>query len=137
MADTPDCGSPIAYTVLEVGVPVYAADGSRIGTVKHVLFVPEEDVFDGVVIRTDAGERFVDASDVDRIFERCLQTTLTAEQARQLPPPEPAPPVYEDDPALGSGRSLRDFYLRLFRKGGWMRERSGEQEMADEDRETR
>ena len=51
MADeTPDCGSPIAYLVLARGTAVYASDHSLIGKVQHVLFVPEEDVFDGIVI---------------------------------------------------------------------------------------
>ena len=129
MADElPDCGSPIAYLVLEPGTPVYTADHSLIGKVEHVLFVPEEDIFDGIVVETGDGPRFVDAPDVGSIYERCVITTLTAEQARALPPPEPGPPVFRDDPALGAGSSLRDRYLKLFRKGGWMKEASGEEE---------
>src|SRR5436309_750845 len=118
-----DCGDPIAYEVLEKGVSVYASDqATTVGTVKHVLFVPEEDVFDGIVIDTDDGERFVDRDDIDQIFERCVFTVLTPEQAKSLPEGEHGPPVYKDDPALGAGHSLRDFYLRTFRKGGWLEE---------------
>jgi hypothetical protein len=129
MADEPtDCGDPIAYEVLEQGTAVYASDRTRIGAVKHVLFVPEEDVFDGIVIDTDDGERFVARDDVDRIHERCVLTTLTREQAKALPEGEHGAPVYKDDPALGAGRSLRDHYLRIFRKGGWVEQHSGEEE---------
>src|SRR6266851_8144427 len=127
-AEMPDCGSPIAYLVLASGTAVYASDRSLIGKVEHVLFVPEEDVFDGIVIETRDGPRFVDASDIDRIYERCVITTLTAEQARALTPHQPGPPVYHDDPALGAGSSLRDRYLKLFRKGGWTKESSGEEQ---------
>jgi hypothetical protein len=132
-----DCGDPIAYLVLEQGTKVYASDQSVVGTVKHVLFVPEEDVFDGIVIDTDDGQRFVDAPDIDRIFERCVLTTLTAEQVDALPRGEHGPPVYHDDPALGAGHSLRDHYLRLFRKGGWLEEHSGEEEMEEEKKRER
>jgi hypothetical protein len=131
-AEPPDCGTPISYLVLESGVAVYASDHSLIGKVEHVLFVPEEDVFDGIVVETGDGPRFVDATDIDRIYERCVITTLTAEQARALPLPEPGPPVFHDDPALGAGSSLRDRYLKLFRKGGWMKEASGEEEEKQE-----
>jgi hypothetical protein len=127
-ADLPDCGTPIAYLVLEQGTAVYAADHSLIGKVEHVLFVPEEDVFDGIVVETGDGSRFVDAADIDRIFERCVITTLTVEQARALQPHEPGPPAFHDDPALGAGSSLRDRYLKLFRKGGWTKESSGEEQ---------
>jgi hypothetical protein len=80
------------------------------------------------VIDSGDGSRFVDALFIDRIFERCVITTLTAEQARALPPPEPGSPVYHDNPALGAGSSLRDRYLKLFRKGGWTKESSGEEQ---------
>jgi hypothetical protein len=47
-----DCGSPIAYLVLRSGTAVYASGNEQIGTVDRVLFVQEEDVFDGIVIHT-------------------------------------------------------------------------------------
>jgi len=121
--DESACGDPIAYLVLENGTPVYATDGSEFGTVEHVLFVEQEDVFEGIVVKMHHGLRFVDSGDVGRIFQRCVFTKLTPEQAESLPPPEPGAPVYKDDPALGAGHSLRDYYLKLFRKGGWFEER--------------
>lgn len=117
--ESPDYGSPIAYAVLQTGTPVRAAAGDQIGTVEQVLAVPEEDVFDGIVVQTADGPRFVDASEVDRIFERCVTTTLSAEQAKALPPPTSGPPVYGVDPSVGAGPSFRDRLRRLFGKPSW------------------
>jgi hypothetical protein len=114
-----DCGSPIAYLVLDQGTAVYAAGREQIGTVEHVRFVEEEDVFEGIVIRTGAGLRFVDSDRVGRIYERCVLTTLTREQAEALPSPEAGPPVYAADPADGIGTSFRDRFRRLFGKARW------------------
>lgn len=114
-----DCGSPIAYLVLRPGTAVYTSGREQIGSVEQVLFVQEEDVFDGIVIQTADGRRFVDASDVDRIFERCVLTSLSADQAKALPLPEEAPPVYGVDPTEGTGTSLRDRFHRWFGKTRW------------------
>jgi hypothetical protein len=119
--ETTNCGSPIAYLVLQPGTAVYASGREQIGTVERVLFVPEEDVFDGIVIETADGPRFVDASDVDGIFERCVITSLTPDQARALRPPEDAPLVYGVDPSQGTGTSLRDRFGRWFGKARWSR----------------
>jgi hypothetical protein len=122
MADgAQDCGSPIAYLVLQPGTAVYTSGRERIGTVEQVLFVQEEDVFDGIVVQTGDGARFVDASDVDSIFERCVITSLSLEQAKALSPPETAPPVYGVDPAQGTGTSLRARFGRWFGKARWSR----------------
>jgi hypothetical protein len=118
-AETSDCGSPIAYLVLQLGTAVYTSERERIGSVERVLFVQEEDVFDGIVVQTEAGTRFVDADQVDGIFERCVITSLSFEQAKALPLPETAPPVYGVDPAQGTGTSLRDRFGRWFGKARW------------------
>jgi hypothetical protein len=117
--DTTDCGRPIAYLVLEPGTAVYAAGREQIGTVEHVRFVEEEDVFDGIVIRAAGGLRFVGSDQVERIYERCVLTTLTPEQARSLPAPEAGPPVYAADPADAQGTSLGHRFRRLFGKARW------------------
>ena len=82
-------------------------------------------MFDGIVVQTGDGARFVDASDVDGIFERCVITSLSLEQAKALPPPEHAPPVYGVDPAQGTGTSLRDSFPPLVREGALDRGASG------------
>ena len=65
-----DEGLPIAYQVLDEGVPVLASDGEQVGTVHHVLAAPEKDIFHGLVITTPGhGLRFVEAAD-DRLAAR-------------------------------------------------------------------
>jgi uncharacterized Fe-S cluster-containing radical SAM superfamily protein len=59
----------ISYQALGKGVPVRASGGEEIGTVEHVLQVPELDVFDGIVLWTAAGLRFADADQVADITE--------------------------------------------------------------------
>ena len=64
-----DEGLPIAYEVLETGVPVYASDGQQIGTVAHVIAAPEEDIFHGIVLDCERGPRFVPADEVASLPE--------------------------------------------------------------------
>ena len=45
-----DEGLPIAYQVLDKGVPVLASDGEQVGTVHHVVAAPQQDIFHGLVI---------------------------------------------------------------------------------------
>lgn len=93
-----DRGAPIAYTVLAEGTPVHTADGHEIGTVRAVRADEAKDIFDGIVVSTPAGDRFVDAPEVGDIYERLVLTSLTREQADALPEPEPGPPVIDVDP---------------------------------------
>jgi uncharacterized protein YrrD len=101
-----DTGSPIAYEVLATGTPVYSADEERIGTVAHVLADEHQDIFDGIVITELAAghfpahheHRFVDASDIDAIYELAVLLTLSAEACRALPEPSANPAVMSDDP---------------------------------------
>jgi rRNA processing protein Gar1 len=82
-----DYGDPTSYMAVAKGTPVYTAVGTEIGRVKKVLAVPVKNVFDGIIIRTREGDRFVDAPEIDRLYERAVLTTLTDEQARALEPP--------------------------------------------------
>ena len=45
-----DDSTPISYLALEVGTPVQGSSGKTIGKVEHVLQVPEDDLFDGIVL---------------------------------------------------------------------------------------
>jgi hypothetical protein len=83
----PDLGPPSSYLVLREGTPVYAGGGERIGTVEHVLAVPDEDIFDGLVLDTPAGPRFADSPLVDEIFERGVVLTIDRAAAERLPEP--------------------------------------------------
>jgi hypothetical protein len=72
---------------------VFSSDGEQVGTVDEVLDNFREHIFDGLVIRTSAGERrFVDAPEVARTAERAVTLTITAAECAELPPPpEQAP----------------------------------------------
>lgn len=97
-----DRGAPIAYTVLAEGTPVHTADGHEIGTVSAVRADEPKDIFDGIVVKTQDGDRFVDAPEVGDIYERLVLTTLTREQAANLPRPEPGPAVIRVEPSDAS-----------------------------------
>ena len=80
-----DDGHAIAYKVLRRGTPVRSADGVQVGTVRRVLDNAREHIFDGIVLDTPDGQRFVDAPEVARIAERAVTLTITADEARDLP----------------------------------------------------
>ncbi len=83
---TGDDGDAIGYQVLRRGTAVRAADGEPVGTVRRVLDNAREHIFDGIVVDTPDGRRFVDAPEVARIYERAVVLTITADEARALPP---------------------------------------------------
>jgi hypothetical protein len=85
---TPDDGHAISYKVLRRGTPVHGADGVRVGTVRRVQDNARENIFDGIVLDTDGGRRFVDAPEVARIAERGVTLTITSLEARDLPVPQ-------------------------------------------------
>jgi hypothetical protein len=100
-----DEGAPIAYQVLDEGVPVYAADETKIGTVDHVVAAPDEDIFHGLVIRTDAGRRFVPADQVTSLHERGADLSIRADEVAQLPEPHGGIPSLEiKDPTAKTHR---------------------------------
>ena len=74
----------IGYKVLPRGTPVHTADGEQLGTVLEVLDNAREHIFDGIVVETPEGRRFVDAPEVARISLRQVTLTIDAQQAAQL-----------------------------------------------------
>ncbi len=89
-----DEGLPVAYEVLETGVPVYASDGEQVGTVGHVVAAPEEDIFHGIVLRGEHGERFVPADQVASLHERGVDLRLDRGAVDTLPEPEGGAPSW-------------------------------------------
>jgi hypothetical protein len=114
-----DAGPPIAYQALEAGTPVHATDGDQVGTVKQVLAVEEEDVFDGLTIDTSSGSRFIDADDIAHIAERRVDIRLTSAEVAEQPEHEEGTPVYRSDAPTGRGR---DLWRRVRLRGLWRRE---------------
>ena len=115
MSRSDDDGHAISYKVLETGTAVHSSDGVRLGSVRHVLENVAEHIFDGLVIDTPDGQRFVDAPEIARIAERRVTLTLDATQAAALPERDSAGgPSYR---ANARGGRLG----RLF-GGGWKRD---------------
>jgi hypothetical protein len=83
-----DLGTPGSYISLEPGTAVLSSDGEELGRVEKVRADAAADVFDGLVIATGAlggDRRFVEAAQVDEIYERGVVLTLDAGEARDLP----------------------------------------------------
>ena len=84
---TSDDGHQIGYKLLPRGTPVLTTDGVEIGKVYRVLDNAREHIFDGIIITTPDGRRFVDAPEVARITEKRVTLTIDAIEAKELPPP--------------------------------------------------
>ena len=104
-----------------VGIPVSSVS-RKIGTLEHVLQVPELDIFDGIVVATRHGLRFIDADHVGEITRNHIRATLSDAQASELAPPD-GPPVYRVDALQYSGHNLHDYLGRMFGRPHWKRER--------------
>jgi hypothetical protein len=102
---------PIAYTALQPGTPVQTSDGHPFATVQAVLVDEKVSVFDGIVVQTAEGTRFVDAPQIDSIHTTYVRTTLSAEQAMNLPSPEGSTLV-EIKPPRSMAERLRHMFGR-------------------------
>jgi hypothetical protein len=140
--------SAVSYQGVTPGVPVLTRDGKQFGILEHVLEVPEEDVFDGIVvwigggswldrrIQRDLGSgeasaarrlerlqpqhlRFVDADHVAAITAAYIRCDLDAAQAAALPTPERNTPVYYAN-AIDQAR-YHAMYGGMFRRARWSR----------------
>lgn len=113
-----DEGEPISYLALATDTPVLSASGSEIGSVAHVLQIPELDEFDGIVVSTKAGHRFVDRDQIAEITTTCVRCDLSDEQAASLPAPN-GQPVLHLDATYDEGPSLNARFARLFKRPHW------------------
>jgi Helix-hairpin-helix motif len=82
-----DEGPPSSYLLLAKDTPVYCSDGLTAGTVKEVLREPDKDIFDGLVVATRDGDRYLAAELVAAIHERGVDITLPYEKTGELPAP--------------------------------------------------
>ena len=117
-------GEQVSYLTARKGVPVYSSDGEKLGRVVRVLSAPNIDMFDGVIFDTTAGpggHRFVDAPEVDKIFENGIVLKIDAAEAAKLPSPGANPGSISVNPAdLAGGRrrgALGRVWDRLSGKG--------------------
>ena len=103
---------PIAYTALQPGTPVQTSDGHQFATVQAVLVDAQVSVFDGIVVQGAEGRRFVDADQIDSIYTTYVRTTLSADQAANLPEPDGSTLV-----DIKPARSMADRLGRMFGRG--------------------
>ena len=108
-----DEGHAVSYKLLARGVAVHSSDGVEIGKVDRVLENPREHIFDGIVITTTDGLRFVDAPEVARIAERRVTLSIDSAESAELPEPDPGAPEFKAN--LAGGRLSRFF------GGAWRR----------------
>jgi hypothetical protein len=96
-----DRGAPMSYLTLEPGTPVVTSDGAQLGTVEHVLSDPDADIFDGLVVSSGGGYRFVDAAEVAAIAADGVTLALDRVGAEALPEPGENPAEMRADPDEG------------------------------------
>jgi hypothetical protein len=103
----------ISYDVLRRGTPVVDGEGADVGTVHEVLDNAREHIFDGIVVATPGGRRFVDAPEVARITNRRVTLTIDAATVAALPEHSALPRA-----VTGLGDELRRGASRLRRRLG-------------------
>jgi hypothetical protein len=67
---------PASYLTLEPGTPVIDRFGESVGAVERVLTLTGP-YFDGIIVKTRAGSRFVDAPEVRRIYTDVVELSIT------------------------------------------------------------
>ena len=115
---TDERGAPIAYMVLAEGTRVEGNDGGEVGTVKRVLADEAADIFDGLILETPDGDRFVDAPHVGDLYERLVVLDISARDASRLPEPTASPATVdltaEDVAEDSAGDKVRDAARRAW-----------------------
>jgi hypothetical protein len=117
-----DEGLPIAYQLLDDGVPVLASDGTEVGSVMSVLAAPEKDVFHGLLVKTPGHTvHFVEAAVIASIHEHGVDLRIDTAAVMGLPGPEHKAPVFNEDP--GNQGRWHHWVHHLSGRGDWNRER--------------
>lgn len=117
----PDSAPPVSYEGVPTGVPLLSSTGRQFGTLERVLEIPSEDLFDGVIVATDNGRRFVDRDQINEITTQYIRCLLSDSQVADLPEPS-GTAAYDADAGYGAGHSFRDWVQRHFGHGGWRAE---------------
>jgi hypothetical protein len=116
-----DTEAAVSYQAAVPGSPVLTRSGREIGTLEHVLEVPRLDLFDGIVIATDWGLRFIDADRIELITICNIRCSLDDAEAGRLPPPVGAA-VYRVSSLDEIGDSLHERLGLMFRRPHWTQE---------------
>jgi len=83
--DRVDLDEPVGYLTLPKGTPVVTSDGVVVGTVHEVQHHERERIFDGIVVQTPEGRRFVDAPEVGFMTRRRVELEITGAEIAALP----------------------------------------------------
>ena len=110
-----DTETAVTYQAAVPGTPVFTRSGKEIGTLEHVLEVPGAGLFDGIVVATDWGLRFIDAGRVEMITIRNVRCSLDDAEAARLPPPD-GHAVYQVAALDEIGDSLHERLGQMFRR---------------------
>jgi hypothetical protein len=104
-----------SWEALEAGTPVVASGGEPVGTVKEVIAAAEQDIFEGLIVDTEQGARYVDEEAIGDIYERHVVLKLDQRACQSLPEPDPAPAamsVTPDDVSEGKTAYKRDIWFK-------------------------
>jgi len=109
----------IAWRAIVYGTPVYAADGSRVGTVREVLGSDADDIFHGIRVNVDGRTKddvVVTPEDIGVCTTSAIRLDLAPEKVRAMP-------AYDEEATyhLASVGWLRKHL-------GWRRDSSGDEE---------
>ena len=112
-------GERISYMVVVEGTRVEDRDGVEIGSIKRVLADQGTDIFDGLILETPDGDRFVDAPQIAELYTRVVILDMTAAEAQGLPEPTRSPAAVDlsaDDVASddSAGDKVRDAARRAW-----------------------
>ena len=102
---------------------MFSSDGEKVGEVQHVLAEPGADVFDGIIIHATplpGGHRFVDAPEVDRIYERGVVLNLDVTAAKRLPEPSANPSALRATPDDVPADQSEELAEKLRRAWDWI-----------------
>lgn len=86
-------GANSSYLALGTRTPVYGIDGRLLGVVKKVECDRKNDIFDGLVLSTPQGDRYLLAEHVTAVHEDAAEASVNAEQ---LEPVKAAPTVTDE-----------------------------------------
>jgi len=118
--------TPIAYEALTKGTNVLTATGTEIGIVEHVLADASLDLFDGIVVKTSDGLRFVTADQVGLITTVAVHTKVADADVASLQKPHTGDAVFEADPEQNTGSELNEWFGRHFLREHWTRKKDDE-----------
>lgn len=117
-----DTAQHVSYEGVPQGVPLLSSTGERFGTLAKVLEIPSEDLFDGVVVKTEHGHRFVDRDQIIEITTAYIKTNIDDAAASNLPEPSGAA-TFDANAGYGEGNTFREWVHRTFGHGGWTAEK--------------